>query len=126
MKKRLMYILITIIVFLMGVVLIKWFDNGGFIRGFLGDLIVVIFMYCLIKIFFDIEAKKLIIGVLLFSFTIEILQYFKLINYLGLQEYKLAQILLGATFDTIDLIAYTIGGVVVYFMDTKLIIDKSY
>jgi hypothetical protein len=57
------------------------------------------------------------IFVLLFSYTLEVLQYFKLVELLGLQTYKLARIAIGTSFEWIDLLAYTLGVVFVLFLE---------
>lgn len=118
--KRLTYFFISIILFGIGVIIVKFFGSNNFIRGFIGDFLVVIFIYCLIKIFFNFEAKKLAIGVLIFSFIVEILQYFKLIYLLGLEKNMFAIIILGSKFDKMDLIAYTLGCISIYFIERLL------
>ena len=59
--------------------------------------------------------------VLFFSFLIEFSQYVKLIEIIQLEENKLASVVLGATFDWLDLWAYTIGVIVSYFLDNILL-----
>ena len=49
------------------------------------------------------------LSVLLFAYMVETSQYFKLINYLALQHSRLAKIILGSSFEWIDMIAYTLG-----------------
>lgn len=52
-------------------------------------------------------------AVLLFSYGVEIMQYFNLVELLGLGEYKLARIVIGTSFAWSDLLAYTAGAVIV-------------
>jgi hypothetical protein len=49
------------------------------------------------------------IAVLLFSYLIEVLQYFNIIKMLGLQNSNLARVVIGTSFEWTDLIAYTLG-----------------
>ncbi|WP_299836152.1 DUF2809 domain-containing protein [uncultured Tenacibaculum sp.] len=70
------------------------------------------------KSFVNFTPKKIAIGVLCFSFAVEILQYFKIVEILGLQDNKLMRIVIGSTFSFGDLIAYTLGIITVYFIET--------
>jgi len=54
---------------------------------------------------------------LLFSYTIEILQYFNLVQKLGLEHNKLARIVIGSSFGWEDFLAYTIGILIVIFVE---------
>jgi hypothetical protein len=49
------------------------------------------------------------------------MQYLKIIRLLGLDENLAARLIIGSVFDPFDLIAYTIGAIAVYIIDTKLI-----
>ena len=90
-------------------VLIALFAHDRFIRPFGGDFLVVIFLYCGIKSFWDAPVWKVALSVLLFSCGIEILQYFELVKLLGLQDVKIARIVIGTAFEWTDLLAYTLG-----------------
>lgn len=124
MKRRRIYFLLTMTCFLICVLIVKLFSNHQVVRGFVGDIIVTILIYAFVKIFIDITPVKLSIFVLLFSCSIEILQYFRFLEFIGLSENKLARVIIGATFDYRDLIAYTIGVIIIYLMDTYLIIGR--
>lgn len=98
-------------------------QTTGFIRHTVGDYLVVILLYFLVKSFFDIPTKKLAFGIFLFSFSVEILQYFSIVKHLGLQHNKLANIIIGNTFSFTDLLAYLLGVLtILLFEPTK----KSY
>ncbi len=107
-------LIIFISLFIIEIIIAK---TSGFLRHTIGDYLVVILLYYLVKSFLKIAPKKLAISVLLFSFTIEILQYFKLVELLGLQDNKLASIIIGSTFSYGDLIAYTLGVVTVCYIE---------
>jgi uncharacterized membrane protein YuzA (DUF378 family) len=47
--------------------------------------------------------------VLLFAYFIEIMQGLKLVELLGLKDYKIARILIGTTFSWTDIVCYIIG-----------------
>lgn len=115
------YGIISLISFIMGLLLIKIFNNGGFIRGFAGDFLVVIFIYCSIKTIIELKPLYCFFIVVAISYIIEILQYFNLIDYLGLTNSRAAQLILGNRFDPLDLIAYALGSLLIYLIDKKYI-----
>jgi hypothetical protein len=47
--------------------------------------------------------------VLLFSFTVEFLQFANIVKKLGLGESKTARIIIGTSFSWLDLLSYTVG-----------------
>lgn len=51
----------------------------------------------------------LAIGVLLFAFTVETLQYFEIVKKLGLEHSKLANVVIGNSFAWADMWCYTAG-----------------
>ncbi len=93
--------------------------HDSFIRPFFGDFLVVILLYCLLRSFLKIDWLWVAIGVLIFSFVLEVMQYFKLVNMLGLQDVKLARIVIGTSFAWEDLVAYTLGIWTVVFIERK-------
>src|SRR5688500_17289404 len=89
-------------------ILIALYLNDRIIRPYIGDVLVVIMIYCVIKTFHNGPVIITGLSVLLFAFIVETLQYFKLINYLELQNSRLANIILGSSFEWIDMMAYTV------------------
>lgn len=90
-------------------ILIAMYVFDDFVRPFLGDFLVVILIYCLVKSFIKNRIFTVALGVLLFSFLVEIAQYFKIVKILGLSQSKLANIIIGNSFSFIDLLMYTLG-----------------
>ncbi|PRX34846.1 uncharacterized protein DUF2809 [Orenia metallireducens] len=121
MKTRLSYMGLALFSFILGLLIVVFFSNYYFIRGVLGDLLIVVFTYSLIKSFYQVDSKLLSFIVILTFFMVEGFQYLNLIKYIGLSENKIAKIVLGATFDPIDLLFYLLGGLLVYYIDIKLI-----
>ena len=78
--------------------LIATYMHDRFIRPFGGDFLVVILQYCLIKSFLDTSVTSTACFVLLFSYAIEISQYFHLTMLLGWQHSRMADLLLGHFF----------------------------
>ncbi|MCP3927738.1 MAG: DUF2809 domain-containing protein [Bacteroidetes bacterium] len=107
-------------VFIFGIeVLIAVYIQDGFIRPYLGDFLVVILLYCLIKSFIDIPVLSLSISVLLFSYMVEILQYFNFVQLIGLEDSRLANIIIGNSFARKDLLAYTFGILLVLWLEWR-------
>jgi len=94
-------------------VLIALFVHDSFIRPYFGDFLVVILMYCAVRSFIKASPLKIAIGVLLFSYLIETLQYFSIVDRLGLTKNVLARTVIGYGFEWWDILAYTIGIILV-------------
>jgi len=91
------------------------------IRPYGGDFLVVILIYCFVKSFITTPVVSTALGVLLFSYLVEISQYFHLVSLLGMQHSKLAKIMLGTSFSFTDLLAYTLGiGLVIVIENLRL------
>lgn len=110
--------LIFLLIFIIEVV-IALFVKDKIIRPYGGDVLVVIMMYYFLKAFTDIKPIYLCIGTLLFAYAIEIAQYFNMVEILGVQNNKVLTIILGSSFSWGDMLAYTIGAVICYFIDRK-------
>ncbi len=80
-----------------------------FVRPFLGDVLVVIWLFYTLKAFLNTSTPRLAFSVLVIAYLVEFSQYIKIIHWFGLEDVKLVRIVLGATFDINDLGAYTIG-----------------
>lgn len=113
------YFALTVILFVIEIC-IAIFVNDAFVRPFLGDVIVVWFIYYFIRSFIAIKPIYIAFFTLLFSFAVEIGQYFKLIEILGLQEYKWARIVIGTSFSWWDLLCYVVGFLLLFLMDKDL------
>ncbi len=112
------YFIFFVILLLIEVV-IAVFAHDNFIRPFFGDFLVVILIYCFVRSFFNTPLVMTAIGVLLFSYLMEVLQYFNLVKMLGLQNSNLARVMIGTSFEWTDLVAYTLG------IGLVILLDKS-
>lgn len=108
LKFNLRYFFATLIL-LFTEICIALFIHDSFIRPYIGDLLVVVLIYCLVKSFFNFRPVPIAIGVLIFSFIVEALQFFKVVELLGVQDSKVARIVIGTSFSWEDLIAYVAG-----------------
>ena len=116
MRINLKYFFLTLLLFITEV-LIALFVNDSFIRPYVGDYLVVMLMYCAARSIADTDITYTAIGVLLFSYLIEIMQYFRIVEIFGLEKYKVARIVIGTSFEWIDLVAYTLGIITVLIIE---------
>lgn len=121
MNRRVIYFGLTTTCFIALILIVELFNNNQLVRGFIGDIIIILQVYFLAKVFYDFHALKLASFTLVVAFTIEFLQYLDFTTYIGVEHNAVARLVFGAVFDPYDLIAYTIGAVLVYIIDTRLI-----
>ena len=114
---RLIFLLATLILF--GIeVLIALFAHG-FVRSYLGDVLVVILLYTFCRM---ISLQKpqtwfvLPTAILLFSFGVEFLQLWGFCDIFGITN-KVLRIIIGTGFSVIDLISYAVGILPCYLID---------
>ncbi len=105
------YAILAIVLFSIELLIAIYYFNP-FIRGFVGDVLVVIFLYCLLKSFYNFKTKKLAFGILVFAIFVEILQYFQFADLLQIQS-KVIRIIIGTSFEVTDLLAYFLGYLIV-------------
>lgn len=98
-------------------VLIALFVHDRFVRPYVGDYLVVILIYCAVRTFIIAPPFKVAIGVLLFSFIIEVLQYIKIVDRLGLAESQFAMTVIGSGFSWLDILAYALGIITVLIIE---------
>ena len=96
---------------------IALFIDDGFIRPYLGDVLVVILIYTFLKSFLNISVNIALLSVMVFSFTIEFSQLFHFISVLNLEDCQIAHWVLGSSFNSFDFIAYTIGLTFVFLVE---------
>ena len=111
------YFVLAILILIIEI-LIAIFVHDSFIRPYIGDLLVVIFIYCFLKSFVSLSTSKAALYVLLFSYFVEALQYFRIVQHLGFQRNNLARIIIGTSFDWKDILMYTIGIVTVVIIES--------
>lgn len=112
-KLRITYIIIFILL-LVADVFIGAFVNDSFIRPYMGDVLVVMLMCAFLRIFFMEKPKLLPLYTTIFAVSVEVLQYFDFVKFLGLEENKIISTALGRTFDIKDIICYIAGGIVFF------------
>ena len=104
---NLKYFIASIVLFLVELTIAILHFNA-FIRGFLGDVLIILLMYSFLKIFIKNNILKTAIFVLAFAYFVEFLQFFRLAELFHIKS-KILLIIVGSVFDLWDLVAYTLG-----------------
>jgi Protein of unknown function (DUF2809) len=105
---NLRFFLLTILFFVTEV-LIALYLKDSFVRPYVGDYLVVMLIYCAVRTFIKANPVKMAIAVLLFAYLVEVLQYFRIVDRLGLSGNLVAKTVIGYGFEWLDMLAYTLG-----------------
>jgi hypothetical protein len=107
-KQRVKYLIAFIILFFIEL-MIAIYVHDTIIRPYVGDILVVILLYCMVNVIIPDKIRLMPLWIFIFSAFIEFMQYFKLLKILGLENNTLLRIVLGSTFDWKDIACYGIG-----------------
>lgn len=94
---------------------IALYVHDSIVRPYLGDVLAVICVYFLVRVF-AVRMRWLSIPVTIFAFCVEAVQ---LTGLSGMLSEPFSTIV-GGTFDPADLLCYLAGGVVCFLIDRKL------
>ena len=114
------YYFITACVLFFAEIIIAVYAHDQFIRPYFGDFLIVILLYTSIKSVLQSDYLKTATYVLIFSYIIEISQYFELYKFLNLQNSKLSCTVLGTYFSWTDILAYTLGVLAIIFVENRI------
>jgi hypothetical protein len=89
-------------------VAIAIFHFHKFVRGFIGDLLVIPLLYTFVRLVWNRSPKRTLGWVLMIAFAVEILQLVSVTELVQIEN-KLVLLMLGQTFDGWDLVAYWFG-----------------
>lgn len=106
-RKRLLNLAVFLTLLLMET-LIALFVHDGFVRPYVGDVLVVAVVYFFLRIFIPEKYPWLPAAVFAFAVTVEGLQYFHLAERLGITSPVLRTVL-GSVYDTKDIVCYGVG-----------------
>ena len=98
-------------------VLIALTLHDRFVRPYVGDFLATILLYFLLRSFIAASRRALLLLALLASYLIETAQYFHLLARLGWQHSRLVSIVLGSSFEWGDMLAYTLGALLVLVIE---------
>ncbi len=108
MKKRIIYAIAFVLLVALEVV-IALFVRDSFIRPYGGDIIVIVVLYCFVRIIFPEKFTLLPLYLFSFAVCVEIAQAFDYVTLLGLGNIRFFRVLLGSSFSWYDIICYAAG-----------------
>ena len=123
MKKRVLYA-VAFLILLVIEVLIALFVHDRFVRPYLGDVIVVVVVYCFVRIWILEHVRLMPLWVFCFAVCVEILQYFRIVEVLGVENNAFLRTLIGTSFAWEDILCYAVGCAVLAAWEWFL--DKSF
>ena len=116
LKLQFIYATVFILLFLTEVY-IGLYVRDRFIRPYFGDVLVVILLGCLVRIFVPKGLRLLPVYIFLFATAVEVSQYFDLVKLLGFENNALISTLMGRSFSWYDIICYGAGCLIFFFSD---------
>jgi hypothetical protein len=114
--------LVAFLLILCTEIFIGAFVRDNFVRPYLGDVLVVVLIYCAVRVVFPKGVKLLPIYVFAFALIVEVLQLIRIVDLLGIPRDSIVAIMVGTSFSFIDIICYALGCGITYI--TELIIKK--
>ncbi|MCQ2471647.1 MAG: DUF2809 domain-containing protein [Clostridia bacterium] len=108
MKKRLMWFSFFLLLLATEVV-IALYCHDDFIRPYVGDVLVVILLYCLAKAVVLDKMKLLPLWIFIFACLVEVGQYFNYVELLGFSDNPILSTAMGTSFAFEDIVCYFVG-----------------
>lgn len=118
-RDRKIYLFLFVFLFLVEI-FIALFIRDKIIRPYFGDVLVVVLLYFLVRIFVKKSSSAILWWIFAFAVFVEFLQYVKIVEILNLQSNKIVSTIVGTTFDIKDIICYFIGTIFVVFLEKVL------
>jgi hypothetical protein len=113
---------IALLVLLCVEILIGMYVRDNFVRPYVGDVLVVVLIYCLIRVIKPTGVILLPLYVFVFACGVELLQLINIVDLLGIPKGSVVAIMIGSTFSAHDIFCYAAGCALVYL--TELILKK--
>lgn len=123
-RMRLVYLAITVAIFLVEVAIALRLIGGAVVRGSVGDVLVIALIYFFLRaasLCSPVRACALAIAA---GFVAEALQYIHIVERLGFAKGGILYTLIGNTFSVMDLLMYVIGGVLAISVDRFLALAR--
>lgn len=117
-KLNVKYLIAFILIFAIEFV-IAVYVHDSIIRPSVGDILVVILMYCFIRAFIAKEIKHLPLYLFIFAVAVEISQYFHMADLLHIHN-RVIRILMGTSFDIKDILCYFLGFIILCLFEKTL------
>ncbi len=121
--KKLRTVYLIALVLLLGVeIFIGDFVRDNFVRPYVGDVLVVVLIYCALRVIFPKGIKLLPLYIFIFACGVELMQFVDVVALLDIPSSSILSIIIGRTFSVADIICYAVGCTLIY--TTERIIKK--
>jgi hypothetical protein len=117
-RARLVYLTVFLLLLVVEI-MIGMYVHDSFVRPYVGDMLVVILLWALVRIFIPYKAVWLSAAVCIFSVIVELTQLIPLVDFLGIEN-RLIRVIMGTSFAYADLFAYAAGCAVTAVIDLVL------
>ena len=115
-KLRIIYAVLFGII-LLTEILIALFVHDGFVRPYIGDVLVTTLLCCFCRIIIPKRVRALPLCVFVFATIVELAQYFDVVKLFGMENNRFISVVIGRTFSACDLICYAVGCVAFFAID---------
>lgn len=115
-NKKISYLIIFVTILIIECLIATFFKHG-FIREYIGDILVIPCIYTMLKIIFS-KTRGMAFYVLIFAIIIEFMQLLNITTLIS-KNNKTLSIALGGTFDIKDIICYVIGYIIIILIENK-------
>lgn len=123
MKRKRLLFAVSAVILLVIEILIGLFVRDSFVRPYLGDALVVILIWCVVRVVIPDKFVWLSGSVFLFAVIVEVSQIFPLCDVLGIEN-RLIRTLMGTSFAWGDIVAYLAGCLITGAIDFFLIKER--
>lgn len=110
------YALAALAIFLIEVAIALWVRDAV-VRPYGGDVLATILVYLSLRAVTDMKVMPAALAALAISFLVEIAQALDLVTRLGLSHNETARTVLGTSFAVGDLVAYSVGALLVVMVE---------
>ena len=98
-------------------VYIALFVRDAWVRPYGGDLLAVVWVYCLLRSALTLRSTTLALAAFAVGAGVEVAQYLEVPRLLGLSRHPVLSVIAGTTFQWGDLLAYALGAALAYGLD---------
>ncbi|HEX5657236.1 MAG TPA: DUF2809 domain-containing protein [Polyangiales bacterium] len=92
--------------------------HDAFVRPYIGDVLVVPLVYCVVMAVYRGRPNRVLVGVFAFACLVELTQLAHLADRLHLHNRAL-RVILGTSFEWLDFIAYAAGALLTYAWERR-------
>ena len=122
-KKRIIYA-VAFLILLIIEILIGVSVQDSFVRPYLGDVLVVILLYCLIRIIIPKRCRLLPLYLFMFAAGVEFFQGLNIADRLGIQS-RILRTIIGTVCDIQDIYCYAAGCILIGVYEMGLYLCKK-